>query len=74
VWKALTTGELIGRGLMPNDFELVVGRQFTFRTKPMGGRDSVVHRNVLELIPDEKLVYGCGGGSGRQSGLLLAAR
>jgi uncharacterized protein YndB with AHSA1/START domain len=63
VWETLTTGELIGRWLMPNDFEPVVGKQFTFRTKPMGGWDGVVHCEVLELIPNEKLVYSWKGGS-----------
>jgi uncharacterized protein YndB with AHSA1/START domain len=63
VWKTLTAGELIGRWLMPNDFEPVVGREFTFRTKPMGGWDGVVRCEVLELIPNEKLVYSWKGGS-----------
>jgi uncharacterized protein YndB with AHSA1/START domain len=63
VWKTLTTGELIRRWLMPNDFEPAVGRRFTFQTKPMGGWDGVVHCEVLELIPNEKLVYSWKGGS-----------
>ncbi len=63
VWKTLTTGELIRRWLMPNDFEPVVGHRFTFRTKPMGNWDGVVHCEVLEMIPDEKLVYSWKGGS-----------
>src|SRR6266498_2808466 len=36
VWKALTTAELIGRWLMPNDFEPVAGKRFTFTTQPEG--------------------------------------
>lgn len=63
VWKTLTTGDLIGRWLMSNDFEPVVGRRFTFTTKPMGGWDGVVHCEVLEMIPNEKLVYSWKGGS-----------
>lgn len=63
VWKTLTTGELISRWLMPNDFEPVVGRRFTFKTKPVGGWDGVVHCQVLELIANEKLVYSWKGGS-----------
>jgi uncharacterized protein YndB with AHSA1/START domain len=63
VWKTLTTGELIRRWLMPNDFEPAVGRRFTFQTKPIGGWDGVVHCEVLELIPNEKLVYSWKGGS-----------
>lgn len=63
VWKTLTTGQLIGRWLMPNDFEPVIGKRFTFTTKPMGGWDGVVHCEVLELVPNEKLVYSWKGGS-----------
>jgi uncharacterized protein YndB with AHSA1/START domain len=62
VWKTLTSGELISRWLMPNDFEPVIGRRFTFRTKPMGGWDGVVHCEVLEMIPNERLVYSWKGG------------
>lgn len=63
VWKTLTTSELIGRWLMPNDFEPALGRRFTFKTKPVGGWDGVVHCEVLELIEYEKLVYSWKGGS-----------
>lgn len=63
VWKTLTSSELIGRWLMPNDFEPMVGRRFTFRTKPVGGWDGVVHCEVLEIVPTEKLVYSWKGGS-----------
>jgi uncharacterized protein YndB with AHSA1/START domain len=63
VWKTLTSSELIGRWLMPNDFEPVVGRPFTFKTRQMGGWDGVVHCEVLEMKPNEKLVYSWKGGS-----------
>jgi uncharacterized protein YndB with AHSA1/START domain len=63
VWKTLTSGELISRWLMPNDFEAVVGRRFTFKTRPMGGWDGVIHCEVLEMKPNEKLVYSWKGGS-----------
>jgi uncharacterized protein YndB with AHSA1/START domain len=67
VWKILTTGELISRWLMPNTFEPVVGRGFTFRTQPMGGWDGAVHCEVLEIEPHEKLVYSWKGGSDRNA-------
>ena len=35
VWKTLTNKELLSRWLMPNDFQPVVGKRFTFQTKPM---------------------------------------
>jgi uncharacterized protein YndB with AHSA1/START domain len=63
VWKLLTTPELIGRWLMPNDFAPVVGRRFNFQTKPMGDWDGVVHCEVLEVVPARKLVYSWKGGS-----------
>src|SRR5262249_57328225 len=63
VWKALTSAELIGRWLMPNDFAAEVGRRFTFRTRPIGDWDGVVHCEVIELVPQRKLVYSWKGGS-----------
>jgi uncharacterized protein YndB with AHSA1/START domain len=63
VWQALTSAELIGRWLMPNDFAAEVGRRFTFRRRPMGDWDGVVHCEVLELMPQRKLVYSWKGGS-----------
>jgi uncharacterized protein YndB with AHSA1/START domain len=63
VWRTLTTGELIGRWLMPNDFEPVVGKKFTFRTQPMGNWNGIVHCQVLEVVPNERLVYNWVGGS-----------
>jgi uncharacterized protein YndB with AHSA1/START domain len=63
IWKVLTSGELISRWLMPNDFAPVVGRKFTFQTKPMGNWDGIVHCEVLEIKPREKLVYSWKGGS-----------
>jgi uncharacterized protein YndB with AHSA1/START domain len=72
VWQALTSAELIGRWLMPNDFAAEVGRRFTFRTRPMGDWDGVVHCEVLELAPHRKLVYSWKGGS-RQNATYGAA-
>jgi uncharacterized protein YndB with AHSA1/START domain len=63
VWKALTSAELISRWLMPNDFEPVVGKLFTFKTRPMGDWDGVVHCQVLEVVPLRRLVYSWQGGT-----------
>ena len=63
VWRALTTAELIGRWLMPNNFEPVVGKRFTFTTRPMGDWDGVVKCEVLEVEPVKRLVYSWVGGS-----------
>lgn len=63
IWKALTTGELIGRWLMtPQGFEPVKGKRFTYQTTPAGAWDGVIHCQVLEAIPNERLVYTWKGG------------
>jgi uncharacterized protein YndB with AHSA1/START domain len=65
VWRTLTNADLINRWLMPNDFEPVIGKRFTFKTKPMGDWDGVIHCEVLEVVPNRKLVYSWKGGSDR---------
>ena len=63
IWKTLTTGELIGRWLMaPTGFEPVKGKHFTFQTTPAGAWDGVIHCQVLEVMPNERLVYAWKGG------------
>lgn len=62
VWRALTDPELLGRWLMPNDFEPVVGHRFTFETEPGPGFDGIVHCEVLELVEGERLVISWRGG------------
>jgi uncharacterized protein YndB with AHSA1/START domain len=64
IWKALTSGELITRWLrMPaTGFEPVKGKRFTFRTTPAGAWDGVIQCQVLEAIPNERLIYSWKGG------------
>jgi uncharacterized protein YndB with AHSA1/START domain len=64
IWKTLTTGELIGRWLRmaPAGFEAVKGKRFTMQTKPAGAWDGVIHCEVLEAMPYERLVYTWQGG------------
>ena len=63
IWKALTNGELIGRWLMvPTGFAAVKGTQFTFQTTPGGAWDGVIHCEVVEVIPNERLTYSWKGG------------
>jgi uncharacterized protein YndB with AHSA1/START domain len=58
IWKALTTGDLIGRWLMPaTGFEAVKGKRFTFQTTPAGAWDGIIQCQVLEVMPNERLVY-----------------
>ena len=63
IWKTLTSGALIGRWMMaPTGFEPVTGKHFTFQTRPAGAWDGVIHCQVLEAIPNERLVYAWKGG------------
>jgi uncharacterized protein YndB with AHSA1/START domain len=58
IWKTLTTGELIGRWMMaPTGFEPVTGKHFTFQTTPAGAWDGIIHLQVLEVMPNERLAY-----------------
>lgn len=69
IWKMLTTGELIGRWLMvPTGFEPVKGKHFTFQTTPAGAWDGVIHCQVLEATPNERLAYAWKGGHGGNVG------
>ena len=64
VWQALTDPDLLARWLMPNDFRLVPGHQFTFRTQPRldAGFDGVVHCQVLAIEPERLLRISWRGG------------
>jgi uncharacterized protein YndB with AHSA1/START domain len=63
LWKTLTDGELMGRWLMaPTGFAAVKGTRFTFQTTPGGAWDGVIRCEVLEAIPNERLVYSWKGG------------
>jgi uncharacterized protein YndB with AHSA1/START domain len=64
IWKALTTGELIGRWLhmTPGGFAPVKGTRFTFQTTPAGAWDGVIHCEVLEAKPNKRLAFSWKGG------------
>ncbi|HYZ75773.1 MAG TPA: SRPBCC domain-containing protein [Gaiellaceae bacterium] len=62
VWAALTDPAALGQWLMPNDFQPVAGREFTFRTKPGPGFDGVVHCRVLELEAPSRMAWSWRGG------------
>ncbi len=64
VWECITNPELISQWLMKNDFKPVVGHQFQFHSKPLPkmGWDGIVYCEVLEVIPNQKLVYTWKGG------------
>jgi uncharacterized protein YndB with AHSA1/START domain len=64
IWKTLTTSELIARWIKmtPTGFEAVKGNRFTFQTTAAGAWDGVIRCEVLEAIPDERLVFSWKGG------------
>jgi uncharacterized protein YndB with AHSA1/START domain len=64
IWKALTSNDLMGRWIqMPSTgFEPVKGKRFTLQTTPAGGWDGIIHCQVLEVIPNERLAYAWKGG------------
>jgi len=64
VWECLTDPDLISQWLMKNDFKPVVGHKFNFHTKPIPqmGFDGIVYCEVVEIIPNQKLVYTWKGG------------
>jgi uncharacterized protein YndB with AHSA1/START domain len=63
IWKTLTSGELMGRWLMvPTGFEPVEGNRFTFQTTPAGAWDGVIHCQVMEVVPNERLAFAWKGG------------
>jgi uncharacterized protein YndB with AHSA1/START domain len=69
IWKTLTTGELMGRWLMtPTGFEPVKGKRFTYQTTAAGAWDGVIHCEVLEAVPNQRLVYAWKGGHESNAG------
>jgi uncharacterized protein YndB with AHSA1/START domain len=62
VWRALTEPALLAQWLMENDFQAVVGHEFSFRTKPYPGFDGVVRCKVLALEAPKLLSYSWAGG------------
>jgi uncharacterized protein YndB with AHSA1/START domain len=70
IWKVLTSGELMSRWLRltPTGFEPVKGTHFTYQTTPAGPWDGVIRCEVLDVIPNERLVYAWKGGSEDNTG------
>ncbi len=60
IWRALTQGRLIEEWLMKNDFQPVVGHQFSFRSTPVPGWDGIIQSEVLTIEPNSKLSYSWG--------------
>jgi len=66
VWEYLTKAELLSQWLMPNDFQLVPGYDFQFKTKPLPqfDCDGIFYCKVLEIVPLRKLSYSWKAGPG----------
>ena len=64
VWRTLTTPELMGRWLKmaATGFEAVKGKRFTYQTTAAGLWDGVIHCEVLEVVPNQRLAYSWKGG------------
>lgn len=66
VWKYISTKEFLSEWLMETDFELKVGHEFQFWTKPKFslGFDGRVYCKVLEFKENESLKFSWKGGIG----------
>jgi uncharacterized protein YndB with AHSA1/START domain len=64
IWKTLTSSALMGRWLhmKPVGFAAVTGTRFTYQTTPAGAWNGVIHCQVLEAVPNERLAYSWQGG------------
>lgn len=62
VWNAIATAEALSEWLMPTDFKLEKGHEFTFRTKPQPGFDGIVKCKVIDFEIPRKLTYTWQGG------------
>jgi uncharacterized protein YndB with AHSA1/START domain len=70
IWKTLTTSDLIGRWLhmVPTGFAAVKGTRFTMPTKAAGAWDGLIHCEVLDVQPNERLVYSWKSGHAENVG------
>jgi uncharacterized protein YndB with AHSA1/START domain len=68
LWRALTEPKLLEAWLMPNDIRPVVGHHFNFRAQPVPGWDGTVYCEVLEVVPEQRLVYAWRGGAQKLQG------
>jgi uncharacterized protein YndB with AHSA1/START domain len=67
VWEFLTNSELLSQWLMKNNFQPIVGHEFTFTTKSKinPAFDGTIFCKVLEVTPHKRLSYSWKGGPGK---------
>ena len=63
LWTALTDSGALADWLMENDFQPVLNREFTFRTRPAPGFDGIVRCRVTQIDAPRRLVYTWGTGA-----------
>jgi uncharacterized protein YndB with AHSA1/START domain len=70
IWKTLTSGALMARwvGMTPTGFEPRKGTKFIYKTTPGGAWDGVIHCEVLEATPNERLIYSWKSGHAENVG------
>lgn len=66
VWEAISTSESLAEWLMPNDFEPLIGHEFTFRSEPKNGWDGIVYCKVTELEAPYRLGFTWSGNNMEQ--------
>ena len=54
--------------MAPTGFEPVKGKRFTYQTTAAGAWDGVIHCEVLEVIPNQRLAYSWRGGHEANAG------
>lgn len=62
LWRALTESELLSIWLMPNDFQPLVGHEFTLATDPAPMFDGTVQCKVLEIEKARLMRWSWKGG------------
>ena len=62
VWQAITDPKRVASWLMSNDLKPAVGHKFQFRSSAAAGSDGIVDCEVLEVTPNQRLVYRWVGG------------
>jgi uncharacterized protein YndB with AHSA1/START domain len=62
IWFALTDSDALAAWLMPNTFQPVLGRSFTFQAPAQFGFDGKVQCRVVELDAPRVLAYSWQGG------------
>jgi uncharacterized protein YndB with AHSA1/START domain len=57
VWNAIATSDGLAVWLMPNNFQPIMGYEFTFKSQPQRDWDGICYCKVKELEPPTKLGF-----------------